>query len=158
MLSQSWRWRQNVSPKRWNLPTSSHGVNTQKTNTDIFRDVSTSNLIKGYISSRTYVLTSITSWSVTNCSECIHFAMIAKWSLIWKSVTNMRGGGGTAARYVKKKSFEYNSKENTSTSVFSKSSDFVARRHFAKNTFVLSLWLLEIKHRVFKFLISTLPN
>jgi hypothetical protein len=29
---QSWRWRQYVPPKRWYLPTSPHGVSTQKTN------------------------------------------------------------------------------------------------------------------------------
>jgi hypothetical protein len=34
--STKWRWRQYVPPKRWYLPTSPHGVTTQKTNTDIF--------------------------------------------------------------------------------------------------------------------------
>jgi hypothetical protein len=34
---QGWRWRQYVSLKLWFLPTSPHGVTTQKNNTDNFR-------------------------------------------------------------------------------------------------------------------------
>jgi hypothetical protein len=37
-----WRWRQNVSPKRWYLPTSLQGVTIQKTNIDIFTSLRTS--------------------------------------------------------------------------------------------------------------------
>jgi hypothetical protein len=36
---QPWRWRQYVPPKCRYLPTSPHGVTTQKTNTDIFTTV-----------------------------------------------------------------------------------------------------------------------
>jgi hypothetical protein len=37
-----WRWKQYVSPKRWYLPTSPHGVTTLKTNIDTFIAVSIS--------------------------------------------------------------------------------------------------------------------
>jgi hypothetical protein len=38
-------WRQYVPPKRWPLPTSPHGVTTQKTNIDVFTAVRTSNFV-----------------------------------------------------------------------------------------------------------------
>jgi hypothetical protein len=41
---QDWGWRQYVPPKRWYLPTSPHGISTQKNNIDIFTAVRTSNL------------------------------------------------------------------------------------------------------------------
>jgi hypothetical protein len=41
---QSWRWRHYVSPKRWYLQTSSHGVTTQKNNIGIFTAFRTLNL------------------------------------------------------------------------------------------------------------------
>jgi hypothetical protein len=37
-------WREYVPPKHWYLPTSLHGITTQKTNTDIFITVRTSDL------------------------------------------------------------------------------------------------------------------
>jgi hypothetical protein len=42
---QPWRWRQYIPPKRWYLPTSPHGVTTQKISIDIFTAVRTSNHI-----------------------------------------------------------------------------------------------------------------
>jgi hypothetical protein len=42
---QPWRRKQYVPPKCWHLPTSPHGVITQKTNIDIFTAVRTSNLV-----------------------------------------------------------------------------------------------------------------
>jgi hypothetical protein len=45
---QPWRWRQYVSPKRWYLPMSLHGVINQKTSIDIFTAVRTWSLMKLY--------------------------------------------------------------------------------------------------------------
>jgi hypothetical protein len=42
---QPWRWKQHVSPKRWYLPMSPHGITTQKNNVVIFTTVRTLNLI-----------------------------------------------------------------------------------------------------------------
>jgi hypothetical protein len=39
-----WKWRQYVPSKRWYLPTSPHGVETQKANIDIFIVMRTSNI------------------------------------------------------------------------------------------------------------------
>jgi hypothetical protein len=36
-LLKPWRWRQYVPPKRWYLPTSTHGITSQNTNSDIVK-------------------------------------------------------------------------------------------------------------------------
>jgi hypothetical protein len=55
-----WRWRHYVCLKCWCLPTSPQGITTQKTNTDIFTAMRTSNFIQVLV-----LLTPSSEWSVS---------------------------------------------------------------------------------------------